>query len=300
MAPEENKGKSIEELMAEVSRELEGAETGNGQGQKTVSLQGRDDIPPWEDDISDAPAADLFPALSGPSDGPGGAHAPLPPPTPDRDKDGYDRNNWSRLLRQARDMRPEIAEYLETLYKTGIGLELKKYKTREKEGPRKGQVRVDAKGNPVIIEKFKFTPGKDGEVSGNGNNPNWTDDRIKEIMSALYTYMAYLPARKELGQDNVVVQAMEAAIRAGGLLAVNSESGGGRGGEGQVSRGGLKFDWSRADTEERKRGVEAARKLMDRCGAEIMQYIRLAERRLRDIGFVVSLAEMSDCVEDFN
>lgn len=243
------------------------------------------DIPPWEDDISDIsdlPATDLFPALSNSSEGEiETRRPPLPPPAPDRDRDGYDRNNWSRLLRQARDMRPEIAEYLEVLRQTGIGLELKKYKKKNLEG------------KFIPIEKFNFTPGEEGEGNGGGNNPNWDDRRIKEIMSALYTYMMYLPARKELGgetgrngQKHVVVQAMEAAIRAGGLLAVN--------------QGGLKFDWSGADSEEKRREVDRARKLMDQCGAEIMQYIRLAERRLRDIGFVVSLAEMSDCVEDFN
>lgn len=280
--PEEERLQRI----AQRFRSKQGVEGEAGQGASIIT--GRDnDTPPWEDDIPDALASDLFPTLNNESG------AEIPPPTPDRDRDSYDRNNWSRLLRQARDMGPEIAEYLETLYKTGIGLELKKYKTRGESG----KVRMDSRGKPVIIKKFKFTPGEEGEGNGNNQNSGWDDRRIKEIMSALYTYMAYLPARKELdrgdGQKHVVVQAMEAAIRAGGLLAVNQEGGG------QGGRGGLKFDWSRADTEERKRGVEEARKLMDQCGAEIMSYIKLAERRLRDIGFVVSLAEMSDCVEDF-
>lgn len=260
MAPEEM---DYEKWLADV---VDGIEPEKSEINKPGVKNMNDDIPPWEDD---SPASDLFPVLSSPGD------PPLPPPTPERDRDGYDRNNWSRLLRMAKDMRPEIAEYLEALRQTGIGLELKKYKKKNLEG------------KFIPIEKFSFTPGKEGKESGSGNNPNWTENRIKEIMSALYTYMTYLPARKELGQDNVVVQAMEAAIRAGGLLAVNSEGGG---------KGGLRFDWSRSLSQE---NVNHARGLMDRCGAEIMSYIKLAERRLRDIGFVVSLAEMSDCVEDF-
>lgn len=271
--PEEERLQRI----AQRFRSKQGAENGIGQGieqgASINNITGGDDIPPWEDDvpnISDAPAANLFPALND-LDG-----SPLPPPTPERDKDGYDRNNWSRLLRQARDMRPEIAEYLEVLRQTGIGLELKKYKKKNLEG------------KFVPIEKFNFTPGGKGE-----GNSGWDDRRIKEIMSALYTYMMYLPARKDLGQDNVVVQAMEAAIRAGGLLAVNSDSKGG---------GGLKFDWSGVsgeNSQEKQEKINKARGLMDQCGAEIMSYIKLAERRLKDIGFCVSLAEMSDCVEEF-
>lgn len=254
---------------------VEGMGTGQEGGRDNTCGNRDEDIPPWEDEPGDVPASNLFPALSSSYEGDSvnrinnSPLPPLPPPTPERDRDGYDRNNWSRLLRQVKDMRPEIAEYLETLYETGIKLELKKYKTRDE----KGEVRRDAKGKPVIIEKFKFTPG---------SNKNWTDDRIKEVMSALYTYMAYLPARKELGQDSVVVQAMEAAIGAGGLLAVNE--------------GGLRFDWSRVGSQEK---IDYARGMMDQCGAEIMSYIKLAERRIKDIGFVVALAEMSDCVEDF-
>lgn len=265
--PEEERLQRI----AQRFRSKQGVEGEAGQGASIIT--GRDnDTPPWEDDIPDALASDLFPTLNNESG------AEIPPPTPDRDRDSYDRNNWSRLLRQARDMGPEIAEYLETLYKTGIGLELKKYKTRGESG----KVRMDSRGKPVIIKKFKFTPGKEGEGNGNNQNSGWDDRRIKEVMSALYTYMMYLPARKELATGHQVLTAMETAIKAGGVLA--------------VSEGGLKFDWSRVTSHEK---IDYARGMMDQCGAEIMGYIRLAERRLRDIGFCVGLAEMSDCVEEF-
>ncbi|KJR97975.1 MAG: hypothetical protein VR68_11770 [Peptococcaceae bacterium BRH_c4a] len=212
-------------------------------------------------------ASALFPSLRG------NDSDPIPPPTPERDAEGYDRNNWSRLLRQAKDMRPEIAGYLETLYQTGLGLELKKVKVKGvggEGGTGKGS------GGYVVIEKFIFTPG---------SNENWDERRIQEVLSSLYTYMMYLPARKELGagsqggQGHPVVQAMEAAIAAGGLLAVGPS--------------GLKFDWGRAKDQG---AVDKARGMMDRCGAEIMGYVRMAERGLRDIGFVVGLAEFCDCV----
>lgn len=220
--------------------------------------------PPREDPgEGNAPlASSLFPILNNNSD-------PIPPPLPQRDTEGYDRNNWSRLLRQAKDMRPEIADYLETLYQTGLGLELKPVKVKGvggEGGAGKGS------GGYVVIEKFIFTPGR---------NENWDERRIQEVLSSLYTYMMYLPARKELGvgSQGGVVQAMEAAIAAGGLLAVGER--------------GLKFDWSNAKSQEQ---VNYARGMMDRCGAEIMGYVRMAERGLRDIGFVVGLAEFADCV----
>jgi hypothetical protein len=213
------------------------------------------DLPPWENPpaksspgTQPAPprqATDLF---NIPDQG-------LPPPEMEKDGDGYDRNNWSRLMRQARDMHPEIVEYLEVLYQTGLGLELNK------------------KG------KFYFTPGI---------NENWTDERINEVICALYTYMAYLPAKKERGGSGSgrssggdVVKTLEAAIEAGGLLAVGVD--------------GLRFDWSRARDQA---AVDKARRLMDGVGDLLVHYIKRAEADLRKMGFVISLAEMSDLVDE--
>lgn len=240
-----------------------------------------EDVAPWDDvpgkqkenknEESQATASSLFPSLNS-----GGEKGDtLPPPTPERDTQGYDRNNWSRLLRQARDMRPEIAEYLEVLYNTGLGLELKKVRVKAAAGSPMEKKGRSGEGGFVEIEKFVFT---------RGSNENWDERRIQEVLSSLYTYMMLLPARKELGHGgeggNQVVAAMEAAIKAGGLLAVGPS--------------GLKFDWSRA----RDQGaVDRAKGLMDGVGKEIMGYVRMAERGLREIGFVVGLAEFCDGVE---
>lgn len=276
-APEE---KGIEELMAEVAVEL---------GANDINID-NGDIPPWENRQSieakietktdtkteaNTMLSSLFPALSGDAEEENkeGNKGSLPPPAPERDQDDYDRNNWSRLLRQAGDMQrhTEIVEYLEVLYQTGLGLELRPVRVK------------DPSGQAVTIEKFIFTPGR---------NTGWTDERIKEVMQALYTYMMFLPAWKELSQggsdySHPVLQAMIAAIRAGGLLGVTEK--------------GLRFDWSRVTgkwgEEVGRQKVAEARGMMDKVGVEIMGYVRGAERGLREIGFVVSLAEMSDCVE---
>lgn len=204
-------------------------------------------------------AANLFPALN--------SNSSPPPawPEPERDRQGFDRNNWSRLLRQAREMRPEIAEYLEILYQTGLRLKLSKKTGR-----------------------FVFVA--EGNKGGNKNNKNeerlgWNEERIKEIISALYTYMMYLPAWKELGQNgkviHPVVEAMKAAITAGGLLIVAEK--------------GLRFDWSGARNQDE---VAEARRLLDGVGGQVMEYIRQAQQGIRDIGFCVTLAEMADSVND--
>ncbi len=243
--------KSLEELMLEVAMEMGGGVV----EQKREAMVG----------ASEAAVFSAFPALNN------NLGNPLPPPAPDRDRDGYDRNNWSRLLRQARDTEQprEIVEYLEVLRQTGMGLELRPVRVSAAPGSGK---------KTVTIERFVFTTGQ---------NVGWTEGRIKDVVQSLYTYMAFLPAWKAWegtgrseGKEGEAVLAMEAAIRAGGLLGATER--------------GLRFDWSRAAD---RNEVERARSMMSGARSEIMGYIRQAERGFREINLVMGLAEMSDCVD---
>lgn len=170
---------------------------------------------------------------------------------------------WGEVIDAARQNLPERAAFF--LEETrGLGLALER----------------------TAAWKIKFTIPKVGEY---GRDYGWIERGVKDWAMSFYMMVAWHLA-KDAGSTAAEALAF-AANEAGGRLAPGDK--------------GLRFYWvdvehwkSQGDAvkaKEAERKVARAREELDKCGAaEVMKFIREAERVLRKCGFAVTEGEMAD------
>lgn len=199
---------------------------------------------------------------------------PVPPLSPNRNNIlEYDKNHWSRLLNNAGHMAPGVRRYLMAMYNAGVRLI-----ERKENAP-----------NGATVIKLKFIPGvgEGWQHNGHGNQypPERAGQMLREIMTALYTYMLTTQADNTPAND-----AITAAVQAGGRLAPCAL--------GQAGIAGFRFDWSRVGQDEAGQAALAqTRALMDQVGGDVVKCVEQVAATVGQLGMVVTLTEMAE-VED--